>query len=202
MRSKPIVPVVFAIALVTAGFVADSAPPSVAELWQKTQAGDEQARAAVFDALGKAFEQDRREYVERCVAIIEANAGSTDEARAARGLAMGLLGKTRAEEALPILVKHIGDVWPDYVSERGLFTAKPAMRALVEIGLPAVKHLCSPATLGETKADDLHRYALVIRHVFPDAKTARAFVEAYDPGYNDSAKAKHAELKKLLAELK
>lgn len=53
--------------------------------------------------------------------------------------------------------------------------------------------------LAEASPDTLHRYAIVIRFVFPDAKTTRAFVEAYDPQYTPGARAKLEELKKELA---
>jgi hypothetical protein len=106
-------------------------------------------------------------------------------------------------EAVPFLVRKIE--WTvvgfrfDYVEDR--YSGKPALQALIRIGLPSVTGILKNDEIKGATPEALARFAIVIREVFPDAKTARAFVDAYDPGYTPEARAKLDELKKELAKL-
>ena len=120
---------------------------------------------------------------------------------AAKFLAMNCLGELRAEEAIPLLIRGIEYRPHEVVSEDSPFLGAPAARALARIGLPSVVRILRADVVSDASPEALRRYALVIRYVFPDAKTAKAFVDAYDPGYTPEARAKLDELKKELAKL-
>ena len=61
--------------------------------------------------------------------------------------------------------------------------------------------LLESRNLVSASPEALRCYAIVVRYVLFDGKTARAFVDAYDPGYTPEARAKLDELKKELAKL-
>jgi hypothetical protein len=93
---------------------------------------------------------------------------------------------------------------------RALARAAPGVRLLRPAGAwarrrlfptaGAVGFILTPLRGYRASPEALRRFALVVRYVFPDGKTARVFFEVYDPGFQDVYK-KHAELRKHLAEL-
>jgi hypothetical protein len=110
------------------------------------------------------------------------------------------LAQLKAVEAASLLTQRI-EYDHDLITADSKYGKMIVVGALVEIGLGAVPGVLSPDVLSGTSPEALRRIAIVVRDVFPDAKTARAFVDAYDPGYTPAARAKLDELKKELAKL-
>jgi hypothetical protein len=116
--------------------------------------------------------------------------------------AMLKLGELHAVEAVPLLLRRAelmspaGVQWDIYADR---YVAWPALQALSQMGMPAAVGILKSDVLAAAPDYMLHRYALVIRDVFPDKKTALAFVDAYDPGYTAEARTKLVELRKQLA---
>jgi hypothetical protein len=180
-----------------------AAQESTPSAWDDLQSAIPETRLRAYQTLAGALDAQRADYVEHCVRILRTDSrGQALEAgQSPRGLAMRMLGGMKADVAVADLVAAINET-ENEITERTLFSGKPAVGALVEIGLPSVKYILSNARV-LTGADEkaLRRFALVIRCVFPDAKTAQAFVDAYDPGYTPKARAKLDELKQELAKL-
>jgi hypothetical protein len=176
-----------------------SAPQQGPEAKVVTSSPTAQARAAVGAILERA-QQTRTEAIDQLVAVVKANAQEEDlDFGAPKALAIEALGKLKAEESLPLLVGQIRYWASEIISADKMWDGMPAVGALIDVGLPSVIYLLRPAVLEAATAEELPRFAIVVRYVFPDAKTARAFVGAYDPGYSSEARAKHDELLKLLA---
>lgn len=194
---------VIAVALLVPGVLllaaGDASLP--AANWSGLAAREHETRIRAFQSLQREWEELQRTYVDECGAIIGKNPEPALYPTVPKVLAIRLLGETRQREAVALLLPHIGYSPPEVTSEPTILSGKPVVTALIEIGLPAVREVLSTKTLTTADADALGRFALVVRYVFPDAKTARAFVAAYDPGYDAAAKAKHAQLQELLAKL-
>jgi hypothetical protein len=120
---------------------------------------------------------------------------------APRALAIDALGELRAVESVDLLLRHATYRADEIVRALSHLDGRPAVRALVNIGFGSVPRVLRNEVLTSASPEALTCYALVIRYVFPDAKTARAFVDAYDPGYTLAARAKLDELKQELAKL-
>jgi len=119
--------------------------------------------------------------------------------RSSKAEAIWLLGHLHAEESVPALCQEVEYRVGERADELTAWGGMPAVQALMEIGFPSVKYILRPEVLQDASPERLRRFAVVVRYVFPDAKTARAFVEAYDATYATQAKTKRDELLKLLA---
>jgi hypothetical protein len=163
---------------------------------------DLQERRAAADALVERVRQARAAAIEELLNVLRENPRVYDaEFGSAKYLAIRALGDLKAEEAVPLLAANVEYHCHGMDDRPGAFLGTPAGLALAQIGMPAVLHLLRPDVVAGATPEQLRRFALVVRYVFPDARTARAFVEAYNPGYTEEARAKHGELKKILAEL-
>jgi hypothetical protein len=116
-------------------------------------------------------------------------------------LAINALGSLKAVESVDLLVGQVTYRAQEVADDFSRLSGRPAVRALVAVGVSAVPHVLRSEVLTGASPEALECYALVLRYVFPDAKTARSFVDAYDPGYTPEARAKLEELKKELAKL-
>jgi hypothetical protein len=161
---------------------------------------DPLVRQHAFKQLYESVEARRIDADKTCLAVLAA-----EDKHPARGiyppkhLAIRTLGKLKSESAIPLLISEIEYNSGEEIAEDSPFAGMPAVRALYDIGFPAVRQLLGNTHLSGASPEALRRFGLVIRYVFPDAKTARTFVEAYDPGYTDEGRANRAQLLKLLA---
>jgi len=190
------------VSLVAAVLMLSGASPGAGSPWEELQSPDVAVRSRAYSTLAGAAYAQHKEYTERCIALLEdadtENVAQIENPPAA--LAIRLLGLTRDERAVPVLVRFINYNVQEEVLERTRFDGKPGAAALAQIGFPAVRYILSNnKVLAGADDEALRRFALIICDVFPDRKSARAFMEAYDPGYDAAARAKHAELVKLVA---
>jgi hypothetical protein len=165
------------------------------------QSTDPQVRKAAAQRLLTAARTERTIAIRQFVGVIEANPQAHDVGpESAKALALESLGTLCAHEELPLLVREI-----DYLvlARDGLepWAGRPAVQALIRIGLPAVKELLGPAALERAPARTLDNVAKVVRYVFPNRETARAFVEAYDPGYSEPARKNRGILLEFMSHL-
>lgn len=157
-------------------------------------------RKAAAETLVAEANRARDKVVAQFVAVIEAEPQDMDRTLyAPRALALDALGQLHADAQLPLIIGQIEYDAAELITEDVPWAGMPAVRALMGIGLPSVKYILGPEVLSGASPKALRRFAIVVRYVFPDAKTARAFLDAYDPGYDAAARAKHAELVKLVA---
>jgi hypothetical protein len=165
------------------------------------QSTDPQVRKAAAERVVSAALAERATAIRQFVGVVEANPQKHDDGPApAKALALESLGALGAREELPLLVREIDYLVfePDGLSP---WTGRPAVRALIRIGLPAVKELLGPAALERAPARTLDNVAKVVRYVFPNRETARAFVEAYDPGYSEPARKNRGILLEFMSHL-
>jgi hypothetical protein len=165
------------------------------------QSTDLQQRKTAVERLVSGALAERAAAIRQFVAVIEASPEESDLARgSAKALALEALGTLRAREELPLLMREMGcvETWP---GEPSPVAGRPAIRALIRIGLPAVEALLAPGALEHASERTLDMTSRVVRYVFPNAATARAFVEAYDPGYSEAARKNRDALVKLITAL-
>lgn len=169
---------------------------------QKLNSADPRERKAVAADLVARAQGPRAEVIEQLASVIRANPQKVDvQFFAPKALAIEALGKLKGDESIPVLVAEIEYRAAEIVDADVPWAGMPAVRALIDIGFPSVKYVLQRGVLEAASPEALRRFALVVRYVFPDAKTARVFIEVYDPAYTDGARVKHGELRKLLAEL-
>lgn len=107
--------------------------------------------------------QDRVDLIRNLVVVAEeTHTEIAEDAPAA--LAIDLLGFSRAEEATAWLVSHIAYEQPGDVLEDMEYGEYPCLRALIAIGLPAVREILG-RPLERVPDEHLELYALVLRRV-------------------------------------
>jgi len=160
--------------------------------------------------------QDRNKLVSeliRQIQMIEADREPDNNGDRAKwdsaGYAVFLLGELRAEQAIPVLIKHVQIWFP------GLFETPmtPAMRALLNIGEPAVGPIIEQAAIAPQKQwkalggvlRGLDARSPLVRQTMRTMLDAQAWFESVEaaggaPAPSDAERARRARVKKRLTD--
>lgn len=151
-----------------------------------------------LSALLQKADQARAQALAEALRIIKRDAAQqSGEFDSPMAVALLTLGRLHAVEAIPTLVEQIGYGTSGPLLEASPLAGRPAVQALVEIGLPAAQHVATVTGLRVTDEDTLVARALVVRCVMGDAALAAGLVDQCGRGQPSAVRQRFRELVQL-----